>query len=511
MAQKVTCPVCFTKMNLVGHDYVCPECGYKYCEGRAPYVYDDHNHNDYKSYNQKSTYSSGYVTTGRGQDLQGNYSQAQAGTAARYSQAQAGTAARYSQAQAGQTSAQQQVASHAAQRYQQAQGSRKPQKSKAGRLIFIIFILYFIFAIAGGLISLFDEVLDKEELGTIFENLFSENASEPEPSEKAAPVLTDLEMVSADEILLGFAKANAPESTLQELLCEATSKELRDVTMEDCEAFTDIQLLRGEDGQTYVYYALDDGTENYFVPGVKKLETSELRLFTNLVQFRAVDFSNAYFHKGDFMGLDKLICLECSNTPYQIYDYLENPDQLQYLFLNSPELQFDLTGIEKFPNLVVLGIGALGAVNVTGIGQLKDLTNLTFITTTQPSDFTFLDSLENLEYLEIETRHLMDVAFLSHMPNLNTLIIRDAISLSDYAPISSLSRLDFLSMEGCKLQEVSWITPLKNLTYVSLRDNQISDVSPLAQLPLLTNLDVTGNPVTNYGNLDRSILTGDQQ
>ena len=51
------CPVCFTKMNFVGHDLVCPECGYKYCERKDPYSYDDHNHNEYRSYNQKTSYT----------------------------------------------------------------------------------------------------------------------------------------------------------------------------------------------------------------------------------------------------------------------------------------------------------------------------------------------------------------------------------------------------------------------------------------------------------------------
>ena len=63
MAKAITCPVCFTKMNHIGHDLVCPECGYKYCEGRIPYTYDDHNHDQYQTYNQKTTYTSGPVSS----------------------------------------------------------------------------------------------------------------------------------------------------------------------------------------------------------------------------------------------------------------------------------------------------------------------------------------------------------------------------------------------------------------------------------------------------------------
>ena len=57
------CPVCFTKMNAVGHDLVCPECGYKYCAKQEAYTYDGHDHNQYRSYNQKTSYSGNYTTT----------------------------------------------------------------------------------------------------------------------------------------------------------------------------------------------------------------------------------------------------------------------------------------------------------------------------------------------------------------------------------------------------------------------------------------------------------------
>ena len=63
MGSVTKCPVCFTKMNSVGHDLVCPECGYKYCEKKEAYTYDDHNHNAYQSYNQKSSYTGNYSTS----------------------------------------------------------------------------------------------------------------------------------------------------------------------------------------------------------------------------------------------------------------------------------------------------------------------------------------------------------------------------------------------------------------------------------------------------------------
>ena len=57
MSTGTKCPVCFTRMNAIGHDLVCPECGYKYCDRKDAYSYDDHNHNEYRSYNQKTTHT----------------------------------------------------------------------------------------------------------------------------------------------------------------------------------------------------------------------------------------------------------------------------------------------------------------------------------------------------------------------------------------------------------------------------------------------------------------------
>ena len=125
---KVTCPVCFTRMNEVGHDLVCPVCGYKYCEKKDPYTYDDHNHNEYRSYNRKTSYTGGNYGAGQGaysQTAQGNYSQTGVNAQGTYSQAGASTQSTYSQAAQGSYSRTGQGASQAGSGVQRqaAQGS----------------------------------------------------------------------------------------------------------------------------------------------------------------------------------------------------------------------------------------------------------------------------------------------------------------------------------------------------------------------------------------------------
>jgi internalin A len=176
-----------------------------------------------------------------------------------------------------------------------------------------------------------------------------------------------------------------------------------------------------------------------------------------------------------------------------------------------------------------LEVYSIGVDNAEGIGQITSLSDFCIETTTKPSNYAFLNSLVNMEYLEIKTRHLTDVSFLNYMPNLLHLSISGAIdltdisairscpnmtelslrsvtSLQDYSPIAALGDLDSLSIDECGLKDISFLSSLKNLIYVSLTYNEITDLSPLENLPLLSDVYVYGNSIENYGTLDRSIL-----
>ena len=547
MAQKITCPVCFTKMNEVGHDLVCPVCGYKYCEGHAPYTYDDHNHNAYKSYNEKTTYSTGYTTAGYGQSAsQGNGSSAQSGYKSgsqNTSYAQGGyrsSSQSTSYAQGGyqanskNTSYTQggNATRQAAQTSAQRQTTRKPKKPKGVRLIFFIVFLYFALTIFSIFWRSISENFDTEELINFFEEYFSSDTSNQKKEDaknNKSSVSADSEGLSMEEILDYFHTLEASETLFQDLLCTVSHKPVNQITREDCESITDIQVYFDDNDQVCLYYRLADGTGEDYRPANTTFDTSELRLFTNLEQFRALYITNMIFHPGDFRGLNHLNCLECSNTPAQLCELLEDPEQLQYLILNSKELAFDLTDIEKFQNLYVLEVYSIGVDNAEGIGQITSLSDFCIETTTKPSNYAFLNSLVNMEYLEIKTRHLTDVSFLNYMPNLLHLSISGAIdltdisairncsnmtelslttvtSLQDYSPIAALSDLDSLSIEDSGLKDISFMSSLKNLIYVSLSYNEITDLSPLEDLPLLSDIYVYGNSIENYGTLDRSIL-----
>ena len=78
------------------------------------------------------------------------------------------------------------------------------------------------------------------------------------------------------------------------------------------------------------------------------------------------------------------------------------------------------------------------------------------------------------------------------MTNLTRLWLRDN-SLTDVSPLSGLTRLETLSLIGNSLTDVSPLSGLTNLTRLWLIGNSLTDVSPLSGLTRLEILDLSGN------------------
>lgn len=153
---KVSCPVCFTKMNEVGHDLVCPECGYKYCERKEAYTYDDHNHNQYRSYNQKTSYT---TTPQQSSSTPRSSSAAQSYPSQRSAP---GTQPNASYQKPSQTAG--------------ASSGNKPSSQNAVRkvittIVVIYFVLWILFAILSVFLSNLDVFTDFENLERILESL----------------------------------------------------------------------------------------------------------------------------------------------------------------------------------------------------------------------------------------------------------------------------------------------------------------------------------------------------
>lgn len=515
MAKKITCPVCMTKMRNIGHDLVCPECGYKYCGKTAPYTYDGHDHNQYQTYSQKTTYT-GSARPAGGQHYQN--------TAQGSPQPGQNSAPRYQNLP--------QNNQRSVQPSQTPGGSRQPKKSARGKIIFVIVLIYIITSFGGALISLFFNIWEEmNQEFPDFQNFSSENTPYSQVSEP--PRETEPERAIIDFSVLdpfGLDDPSHQENTyLQQFVCSVFSKEIGEVTAEDCGSIRQLYFYPpSADGSLTVSCVLQNSTYDEFTAPLSAFDTSEFRAFYNIERLDISALDGLALNPGDLDGLNLLTSLICANSPEELADII-SPLQLISLTICQPDSPLSLNGIEEFRNLTLLSVTAGMPEDADCLAELQGLYNLTLSDMGYLSDFTFLSSLINLRHLELNCPSLSDISFLQGTPQMTTLSVicspgltdlsplencplLDSLYLSedtgirDFTPIGKLTNLTQLFLCDCGLEDLEWITGLEKLNTLVIPDNKVTSLSPLSGLPELSQVYCFGNSITDYGDLDPDIL-----
>ena len=537
MAQNYTkCPVCFTKMNSNGHDLVCPECGYKYCEGRTPYTYDEHNHSQYQSYNTKTTYTTSNT-----------------GTATTYTSSSSQARPTYSTSQTSsntQSTAQTSYQNAMAQRAQMTQNAanRPRQKSKGARFVVILFVCYFFIIVGAAIVGMIRGFIGNEanveDIYNYFFNSEAEQTSESgqkrskestqEPEESQQPALQSQRVGenfdTVSEYLAYIQTLDAPQTFVQELIFESSGKtDMSELSETDISAITEI-FSQDYYGSMHVYYALSDQTRDMYDGLALPFDTSEFKFLTNLEIARTWnETSPVIYQEGDLKGLPLLMYLSCGNTPEEIVNIVEDPAQLQILMLINTDTKLDLAGLSQFSNLTYLDIQVSGLSHFEEIGTLNYLRDLSMLAPNGVEDLSCLANCKRLNWLELETPYLKSIDFLSELPELETfrfirnnyvedisvlisctaitdIYLDSPLSVNDFTPIAQMTQLQRLDLFNCGLTDISWITSLTNLEDAAFAYNMLTDVSPLGKLPNLTSVELRGNNVQNFGDLNKSLI-----
>lgn len=84
---------------------------------------------------------------------------------------------------------------------------------------------------------------------------------------------------------------------------------------------------------------------------------------------------------------------------------------------------------------------------------------------------------------------------VTYCPKLKTLVL-DYGDLSGEEQIGLLTDLTYLEIMTCGLRDISFVEDLKKVTHLSLCHNDISDITPIEDLPL-TYLNLADNPIGN--------------
>ncbi len=199
-------------------------------------------------------------------------------------------------------------------------------------------------------------------------------------------------------------------------------------------------------------------------------------------------------------------------------------DTLLSLSLISPDLQADLSVLEKLPKLQFLAIWFLGQRDSLGFLAGLPLISLTLDDLEYVSDYSALRSLSQLTDLSLfGAEKLADWAILSaipqlsslslsqsplgikvsevvkQLPNLTSLQLRDYPQLDDCHDLPKLP-LERLSLWGTQeLEDITFASKCHMLRYLDLDHTAVSDLQPLSELEHLVSLDLRN--CTNLENL----------
>ena len=138
--------------------------------------------------------------------------------------------------------------------------------------------------------------------------------------------------------------------------------------------------------------------------------------------------------------------------------------------------------LAKLPNLRRLAINHGSSSDLSSVGAITQLRELSLSENEQYRDLNFLMNLSNLEILD-----LTDGQF------------------TDLSPVRNLSKLRVLKLMNCdELVDISALSNLSMLEDLDLNSTGVEDLSPIVGLTKLKRLDVRGaEEIENYNVVDQ--------
>lgn len=256
-----------------------------------------------------------------------------------------------------------------------------------------------------------------------------------------------------------------PDANLEKAIRDKIDKPTGDITKEDVEKITELDL--------------------------KNLEISNLegiRYLTNLTDL--IFWNSKIKDLSPLSNLENLQYLHLMGDNIEDISPLKNLTNLAILKLSIAELE-DISPLENLTKLYDLHL--LGN-NIEDISALENLTNLKRLglVANGIEDLSFLENLTNLKLLSLVANELEDISILDFDKyyNLNHLSLTHS-QIKDISPLKSLINLTNLNLVSNKIEDITPLSNLENLDVLYLDDNPITDYSPIAKL----NLDKCDIPI----------------
>lgn len=236
----------------------------------------------------------------------------------------------------------------------------------------------------------------------------------------------------------------------------------------------------------------------------------------------AHDFYVVQTPHGDIGDEDLELLARCSGLRVLILDYQQISDlsplaelPLEYLSLTGNQVS-DLSPLAGLTKLQVLNLGENPVRTAEGVAQLPMLREVILEATGVTSVAAFAGS--DIQYLNVRTTWVTDYTPLETCPSLTRLVTgsmpegaaetlagltgleelrlysTDGLDLSLFQALQRLREVDF---SGSAVSHLEALTTLSSLQYVNLTETGTRDLAFAASIPALTELDLRDNHLTD--------------
>ena len=164
----------------------------------------------------------------------------------------------------------------------------------------------------------------------------------------------------------------------------------------------------------------------------------------------------------------------------------------------------DLSGLEAFTNLTFLSVRGN---QISDLAPLSTLTKLTIldIIDNHVSNIAPLSKTVNLLEFYADGNRISDLAPLSNLVNLQSLSV-NGNQISDLTPLANIDQLQYAKLSNNKIVHLTPLSDHDQLFNLDVSGNQISDITPLASLTGLLYLTANDNQIVDITPLGKLAL-----
>ena len=214
-----------------------------------------------------------------------------------------------------------------------------------------------------------------------------------------------------------------------------------------------------------------------------------------------IDNSNIYGISG-LADMKKLEHLDLSKTSILSLPEISEAKTLKQAYLyradeNTINALSSLKELRRLSMEICVG-------DIQNLSKLKKLESLE-IKSSNSDDFSALSNLTKLKKLVISSNKLTDISFVSKLDRLEHLSFARCSNLSDISPLADIPQIINLDLSNCSIEDITVLSSFKYLEDINLSDNKISDATPLHSLQ-----DAALNRGASSCSIARNNLTDEQ-